>query len=100
MTKLSINDVVKLEGSRFRHMVGHAPDGGRRVFQGPVDPNPFCFLFGLASVIARDPSARTDFSRDITVTAGQVVEVEGYGQHTVVNVRNAGGEWLDLVKVA
>lgn len=99
MTTLKIGDTVKLAGSWHRHQVGHAPQGGRHVFQGPIDPVPFPFLFGLASVIARDPGARTDLSGDIILEAGQTVEVEGYGQHTVVDVRRAGGEWLGLAKV-
>lgn len=37
--------------------VGHAPEGGRRVTDGPVEAEAFCFVYGQTLVIS-DPPCR------------------------------------------
>jgi len=63
--------------------VGHAPTGGRHEFGGPVDPEPFPFVYGCAAVVTADADNPMAKYAETTVRAGDVVEIVGYGAYRV-----------------
>lgn len=78
--QVSDKTTLHVAGVRWgRQMIGVAPEGGRHVYQGPVDPEPFAFTFALAGVIDQHGGSRADDERTgwVDCRPGDTFEVEG-----------------------
>lgn len=85
--KIVSEDWLCLEGTYHRFGIGGIPEGneGRQVYQGPLVPGPWCFAFGLCSVICDNPKLGTGAQLERktadgsahTVRDGSVLEICG-----------------------
>lgn len=63
--------------------VGQAPKGGRHETGGMFDPEPFCFVYGCATVLTAEGDGMAEFRTAPTVHVGDTVEIKGYGLRRV-----------------
>jgi len=75
---------------------GCAPHGGRHVDQGPIDPEPFAFVYACGTVITADPGDPMADHRELVLHPGDEVYVKHYGWHTLKI--HPDGYNLNLVK--